>query len=199
MRKVDRQYLDPIENIITDVGDYVIPYYKASGHTPNVLTTYSFFLGLTAVYYLYYHDNFFVFAVCIAMSFAFDCWDGHMARSYNMTSRFGDLYDHITDVTVHLILIYVVYKKYKGQITPQILILVGVMIYLMNKQIGCYQRIYKETQKGQAETIDVVVGLCPNKNDIKWTRLFGPGVFNVMFIVGIIYWLRVKSNEFRQP
>ena len=56
MRKVDREYDNPIDNLIIDVGDKILPYLKSIGHTPNVLTTYSFILGLVSVYFLY-KDN----------------------------------------------------------------------------------------------------------------------------------------------
>ena len=34
------------------------------------------------------------------MSYFFDCADGLYARTYNMTTQFGDIYDHSTDVIV---------------------------------------------------------------------------------------------------
>ena len=193
MRKVDSKYLDPIENIITDIGDYVIPWFKAYGHTPNMLTTYSFLLGAAAVYHLYY-DNYTYFASCFALSFAFDCWDGHMARAYNMTSKFGDLYDHVTDVAVDIMLLYVVYVKYKNQLTIPVIVIFLLMTYLMNKHIGCYQKMYMELEKGEQETLDTISKLCPNTDDIRWSRFFGPGVYNIIFIIGIIYYFRSKTK-----
>ena len=72
----------------------------------------------------------------------FDCWDGYMARTYNMTSKFGDLYDHISDVTIGLSLVYVAYNKYKHKLTLPLLIIVGMMTYFMEKHVGCYQKFY---------------------------------------------------------
>jgi phosphatidylglycerophosphate synthase len=192
MRKVDREYDNPIENIILDVGDKLLPYFKNTGHTPNTLTTYSFILGIAAVYFLY-KDELFIFAICFYASFIFDCWDGYMARTYNMTSPFGDLYDHITDVTVGLGLAYVAYTKYKNQITFPLVLLIGIMTLFMQTHVACYQKFYLETNKKEKETIDAIAGLCVDKNDIKWTRYFGPATYT-LFIIGLMYYLNRNSN-----
>lgn len=188
MRKVEPKYDNPIDNIIVDMGDRLMPYLKSSGHTPNMLTTYSLILGLAAVYFLYKNDIF-KFGVCFILAYVCDCWDGYMARKYNMVSEFGDLYDHISDVAVGLSLAYVAYTKYKHKLTVLLVIVIGVMTYLMQKHVGCYQKMYIDTNKKEKETIDFVSDLCENKNDIKWTRFFGPGTYNTVFIVGLMYYL----------
>jgi len=188
MRKVDRELDNPIDNIILDIGDYLLPYFKKTEHTPNMLTTYSFILGLASVYFLYKNalSN---FAICFIVAYMFDCWDGYMARTYKMTSEFGDLYDHISDTTVGLSLAYVAYNKYKHKLTIPLLIGVGIMTYLMQKHVGCYQKFYIESNKQEKETLDFTIGICPDKNDIKWTRFFGPGTYNTVFLVGLMYYL----------
>jgi hypothetical protein len=191
MRKVAFQYDNPIDNIFINIGDYVLPFFKRTGHTPNMLTTYSLILGLASVYFLY-KDDLFNFAICFIMAYVFDCWDGYMARAYNMTSEFGDLYDHISDVTVGLCIAYVAYKKYKHKLTLPLLIIVGMITYFMEKHVGCYQKFYIDSNKQEKETIDIIAELCPDKNDIKWTRFFGPGTYNTIFVVGLMYYLHYK-------
>lgn len=191
MRKVDRELDNPIENVILDIGDKLLPFLKESGHTPNMLTTYSFVLGLAAVYFLY-KKNLNNFAVCFALSFVFDCWDGYMARTYKMTSKFGDLYDHITDVIVGLGVAYVAFTKFKSKITLPLIIIVGIMTYFMQKHVACYQKYYIETNKKEKETIDGITAICGDKNNIKWTRYFGPATYTV-FIICLMYYL--NSNN----
>lgn len=41
------------------------------------------------------------------LSYVFDCIDGQYARLYGMTTDFGDMYDHISDVVV-TVLVYIV-------------------------------------------------------------------------------------------
>lgn len=189
MRKVDRNLDNPIDNLFVDIGDYLMPFFKKTGHTPNMLTTYSFIFGLASVYFLY-KDDIFNFGLCFIVGYMFDCWDGYMARTYNMVSPFGDLYDHISDITVGFSLAYVAYNKYKHKLTIPLVIVIGVMTYLMQKHVGCYQKFYIESNKKEKETIDFVADMCSNKNDIVWTRFFGPGTYNTIFIVGLMYYLK---------
>jgi hypothetical protein len=109
-----------------------------------------------------------------------------------MTSEFGDLYDHISDVTVGLLLAYVAYSKYKHKLTLQLFIIVSIMTYFMLKHVGCYQKFYIDSNKHENETIDIIAELCFDKNDIKWTRYFGPGTYNTIFIIGLMYYLHYK-------
>lgn len=189
MRKVNKEYDNPIDNLFVDIGDYFMPFLKNTGHTPNMLTTYSFIFGLASIYFLY-KDDIFNFGLCFIIGYMFDCWDGYMARKYNITSQFGDLYDHISDVTVGLSLAYVIYNKYKHKLTIPLVIVIGIMTYLMQKHVGCYQKLYIESNKKEKETIDFVSDMCPNTDDIKWTRFFGPGTYNTIFVVGLVYYLK---------
>lgn len=190
MRKVDKNYDNPIDNMLVHIGDNLLPFFKSTGHTPNMLTTYSLIFGIMSVYFLY-KDDLFKFAICFIVAYTFDCWDGYMARTYNMTSEFGDLYDHISDITVGLSLAYVAYNKYKNKLSLSLVIVISIMTYLMQKHVGCYQKFYIENNENkEKETIDFVAELCPNKDDIMWTRYFGPGTYNVIFIVGLMYYLK---------
>lgn len=76
-----------------------LPTFREWNHTPNMLTTYSFATGVLAVGALM-ANHVAVFALLFLVSYVFDCMDGQMARRYHMTSRFGDLYDHVTDIVV---------------------------------------------------------------------------------------------------
>ena len=191
MRKVNKEHDNPVESIILDMGDKIIPFFKNTGHTPNMLTTYSFILGLVSVYFLY-NNQLFKFSLCFFISFVFDCWDGHMARKYNMTSKFGDLYDHISDIIVGLSIFYVSYTKYKHKITLNIVLLVSIMTYLMHKHIACYQQYYINSNKSESETIDYFTILCNNKEDILWTKYFGTGTY-VLFGIALIYYIDSKK------
>jgi phosphatidylglycerophosphate synthase len=187
MRKIHRKYENPIDNIILDVGDKVLPLFKKTGHTPNMLTTYSFLFGIVSACFLYYNKLFY-FAISFYMSYIFDCWDGQMARKYAMTSRFGDLYDHITDLIVGGSVAYVVYKKYKSKLTFCIIASIVVMTYLMEMHIGCQQKLYTTSEP---ETIDIMECLCSSPKDITWTKYFAPPTF-VLFVIVLIYYLNSR-------
>lgn len=191
MRKVDKDLDNPIDNMITDVGEEFMPSLKNLGFTPNMLTTYSFVLGLASVYFLQ-QKRIHNFAICFGLSYVFDCWDGYMARKYKMTSKFGDLYDHITDVTVTVLLLYTVYMNYRHKLTLPLLLIVVIMTILMNMHVGCYQKHYIDSDKSEQETIDSLADMCQNKDDIRWTKYFGPGTY-ILFSIGVIYYL-TKEN-----
>jgi len=40
--------------------------------------------------------------------------DGHYARKYKMTSKFGDLYDHIKDYTILALMLIIIFMRYNG-------------------------------------------------------------------------------------
>ena len=67
-----------------------------------------------------------------------------------------------------------------------------MMTFLMEKHVGCYQKFYIDSNKKEKETIDIVAELCTDKNDIKWTRFFGTGTYNTIFVVGLMYYLHYK-------
>ena len=40
----------------------------------------------------------------------YDVLDGNYAKKYKMVTKFGDLYDHIKDISVNILLVFVFYK-----------------------------------------------------------------------------------------
>jgi phosphatidylglycerophosphate synthase len=63
--------------------------------------------------------------------------DGYMARKYGMTLKFGDLYDHISDIAVGGGLMWTVWTVYKDVIGIEVVVLFAVVTWLMNKHLGC--------------------------------------------------------------
>ena len=51
MRKIPREYENPIDNINLDFAEFMCPYFKVLNLTPNDLTTISFIFGLLSVYF----------------------------------------------------------------------------------------------------------------------------------------------------
>ena len=46
------------------------------------------------------------------ISQVFDVFDGYLARRYNMSSKFGDYFDHIADAIKTILLFYILFIKY---------------------------------------------------------------------------------------
>ena len=111
---------NPIDTILYDIADLLSPFFKKLNFTPNMFTTFSFLTGLLSAYY-YYLKKYNLTAIFYILSYWFDTIDGHFARKYNMQTRFGDYYDHVTDIllnTILFVLFYInqdmpfYYKKY---------------------------------------------------------------------------------------
>ena len=115
-----------------------------------------------------------------------------MARTYKLTSVFGDYYDHISDVTkitfVLITLYYINPNKFNQLLPVIIVIFIGVAIHL-----GCQELMYKSNE---SQSLSALKNLCPvEKNDetmlskvIKSTRFFGCGTVYATLALCIIYY-----------
>jgi phosphatidylglycerophosphate synthase len=108
--KVDGQLENQLDVLCTYSCDQVLPHLYEMGVTPNDLTTAGLVLGLGAAYAVHAHADPLVPALAYLGSYWFDCADGMMARRYQMSSEFGDYYDHASDAIRHIALAYVVWR-----------------------------------------------------------------------------------------
>ena len=99
MKKIPDNIDNPIDNILIKGADAVCPFLYRTGHTPNLITTYSLFTGVLSAYFLTKGCSY-LFMIFYALSYFLDCVDGHFARKYDMTTDFGDAYDHFKDFFV---------------------------------------------------------------------------------------------------
>jgi len=194
MRKISREYENPIDNILIDISEYLSPYAYYFRLTPNILTTISIlFSGYTV--YLLLNSKYLLASFMYLVSYYFDCMDGHFARKYKMYSKFGDYYDHIADifkfVSILCTLFYINSVKFLTFI-PTILF----YLILFNIHLG-YQEIYYN--KNESDILNILKQLCSipirNKNDkitilniMSYTKYFGCGTFNLIMMLFIIYY-----------
>lgn len=190
---------NPVDNLFIYFSDKLCPYFRVTNHSPNIITTYSFLLGLLSVYYLFF-DNVFMFSFLYLLSYFFDCVDGHYARKYGMVTSFGDKYDHFTDVFVAVILSYVVYSKFYDYISFGVIICLYFSVFMMLIHLGHQQQYYHDINCGVYDSgddgdefLDNFRVLCVNKNDIYFTRYFGTGSFMV-FTICLVFYLHVVSR-----
>ena len=161
-----------------------------SGHTPNVITTYSFLFSLMSRWFLY-KDCILLFVLFHHIGYFFDCMDGQMARTYNMVSRLGDVYDHTTDMTVDILLFVVIWYKYKHIIPPWCIGLIFVLFLMFATSMGCQQLNYADSEGN--ELLDVNIKLCPSPSSIVWTRFFGAGTWQI-FLTLLVIFLHVRAT-----
>lgn len=109
MRKLPEDLENPIDNLIYKLVESVAPTLYEYGFTPNILTTLGNVCTLVFLYFMFNYQ-FPLAAFFFLLSYIFDCLDGYVARSYNMTSNFGDWYDHTSD-TLKIILLFYAFLK----------------------------------------------------------------------------------------
>lgn len=181
----------PMDTFLYKICENVSEFFYNTGHTPNTITTYSFILGLIAAYF-YYHDNIFLFAICFIGSYFFDCLDGYIARKYNMKSDFGEIFDSISDGTVIILLLYIVYIKHHSKIfnRPSLLIIFGIFVVLLNLELSCQEKIINN--ENPTDFKGTLRSFCPetivDKNNVptsyfSYLRWFSPATFNLVFML----------------
>ena len=141
-RKFPRHLDNLIDDWIIDKGKDLYPFWRKMNFTPNDLTTVSLVLGVISVL-LFYKKWFILSAISYFLSYCFDVFDGNYARKYNLTTKFGDYYDHIKDLLVNVLMGYV-FLKY-SKLDKRLLIFVSIVAIILfiisNIHLGC-QEIY---------------------------------------------------------
>ena len=189
MRKVPAAYENPIDDVLLHVAEALCPMFRATGHTPNMITLYSCITGAYALFALYKRDIGH-FTAAWAASYFLDCLDGHFARKYSMVTVFGDYFDHISDaVQAGIAMILVI--SYKPPM--ELVVLLMVTMYLSLVHFGCQEKMYKSSPHYDgvpASTLTAYEAMCENPTDIAWTRMFGAGTLNFLFILVVCYTIR---------
>jgi hypothetical protein len=191
-RKLPHKIDGPIDVVLLDIIEY-IKFPRPGIFTPNMLTSLSFGFGLLACYLVYTYK--FVFgAVSYSLSYFFDCADGYVARKYNMVTVFGDVYDHITDITVWVLLFYILYSL-KPLLFLQFVPAIILMFYLSSLHFSFQEKYTSATTSPFLRALDI---LNPFLHDgitktefagyLKYSRYFGCGTFNLFIVCMILFY-----------
>ena len=178
-RKLKEEHDNPINNMIHCVIEVISPIFYKLNITPNQVTLISFIFSLASIHNLM-NSNLRMAAFLWGISYIFDCLDGYMARKYNLISKYGDYYDHISDIIgfIGLIIVFWKQKKYK---TIKLLL---VMLIPLNIHISCQENIYDK--KEESKTLNSFNTCWDPLNMIRITRWFGDGSYNLLIILLIL-------------
>ena len=193
VNKIPDALENPVDVLIYNHIDSQLAFYKKLGFTPNGLTTLSLGLGLGAIY-LVYQNYYKSGAFLWFAAYYYDCADGKLARKYKMTSKFGDLYDHCSDMVKHALLIGVLCRHYirKGQwlLLFTLVVMFSVVAFLVAAQMGCQERYVKENEKAEnSDTLQVLDFFVLQQNcekQMQVTRFFTPGTLTILFMCVIL-------------
>lgn len=185
MRKLPNKYENPIDNLIY----LFVP--KTSklldNYTPNFITTLSFISAILCLHFIY-KNKIELGILFYFLSYYFDCVDGFHARRKNMCTKFGDYYDHITDIIIQILLAIFIFKKIKNYKYKNIIISTIIILAIFMYIHLSLQELYYN--KNDSDFLNIF----QFKNTIytKYlpiSRYFGSGTFTT-FIIFIIYYTK---------
>ena len=188
-RKIPPELENPFDNVFIAIAIYLNTHvFKPLGFiTPNIITTLSLILGIVSLY-CFYKGNIILFTILFLISYILDCADGNYARKYNTVTRFGDYYDHVSDVLklIGLLVLVWVSPIMTHEHKHIFYIFVILLTFLANVHLGCQEKIYKGTIEESGFLKSTAI-LCPgDKHWIYITRYFGVGTMQLFIVIFII-------------
>jgi len=190
-RKITREQENPFDNIFIDIAEWLnTNIFRPLNYTPNMITTMSLVLGLISV--IFYHYHYYIYCILFFVTaYILDCADGNYARKYNMETRFGDYYDHISDMSKGLfILIAVIIHPFSLRIKQILIFLLAILLSLSLMHLGCQEGIYNPDKHDKYDSLSNLKYLCGTTESsleyIKYTRYFGTGTLIVYMCLLIL-------------
>ena len=121
--------------------------------------------------------------------------DGLIARKYNMVSKFGDYYDHISDIVVSALFIGILMLRlYKYRSSNIIFgLIIGYLIFnivTMASFMGCTAIHYGDHES----VLSHLVTMCSNTDKMKWLRYFSSGTF-ILIISLLSFYLKYLTSS----
>lgn len=168
-------YECPVDSVIIKASSIVAPLFKQTCHTANLITLEGAFLSGYGLYSLYNY-SLPSFMIYYALGYAFDCLDGHFARRYNMTSKFGEYFEHTKDIVTSAAFAYIFYSRYTVPLYMWGLFAFfgsGLLVHMGHQQFYI---------KSKNHFLDFLQPLCKNVSNLKYTRFLGCGTFMLFSI-----------------
>jgi len=196
MKKIPAYLESPIDNFLYVFVEKVAPTFHKYGFSPNMITTLGNIATIFSVYTLY-KQYYLISALFFILSYLFDCLDGYVARTYNLVTKFGDYYDHISDSIKIIIICFMLYR-----INPTLFLATLPLIIIM-ATLMCSYLAYQEKFYGNSKasyTLSLLDNLCFASDDkreliqhMNYTRFFGCGTFTVIMSIIITLYYPAKK------
>ena len=119
-----------------------LDFWNNMGATPNTLTTFGLICSLLSIYYFYRNDSQKAIIFLILRCY-FDYADGMLARKFKKVTTYGDLYDHLVDISYGVLFYVVIYLR-----SHEKFFLVGILtlfygIFIVH--MGCIESQYSKS------------------------------------------------------
>ena len=195
VNKLQPEINNPVDNLLNSLADSQLNFYHKLHFTPNHLTTISLITGIGCIYALY--KDYYILAIILwIISFFYDTIDGKYARKYNMVTKFGDYYDHLTDMTKVIGVIIVLYYKLSANnennyFIVKSIIFFGILGILAYMHTMCQELIYAKNDSPMLNYINILSKTSTDTchRNMKYLRYFGLGT--IILITGL-YMLYIK-------
>ena len=186
-RKITSKLENPIDDKIIELCDSLVETCYKNNITPNLITMIRIIISFFTLYNLFFTCDYIIPIFGTIIFYFMDCLDGHLARSTDQVTIFGDYLDHYADMFYYLlILIFMIFKKYNYKLV----IITGFLLlsYSSFVHLGLQQKNYKI--KNNEELLDKLNCLHDlEPNNISWTRYFGTGTLYTTILI-IIYYIQ---------
>jgi phosphatidylglycerophosphate synthase len=185
VNKILNKYECPYDMLLLKFIDYHLHLY--CNISPNTITTVSLIIGFLSSYNIYL-KNYRIASLLFLLSYYFDCVDGKIARKYNKVTKFGDYYDHFSDITKVIVVFILLYMSNHKKFYEMIGIFVVLFIILL-LHFSCQEKIYG---MNESPTLHIFNKFIENdvyaKKIIKYTKYFGSGTFIIILCIEIYFW-----------
>jgi len=194
-RKIPPKFENPIDDMIIDFCDKLVYTCYNNNITPNIITVIRIIISFFVIYYLFFTCNILIPIFGSAVFYIMDCLDGHIARSTDQVTVFGDYLDHFADMFYYmLILLFIIIKNYDNKF--YIILSFLLLSYVSFVHLGLQQKKYKNIkikseEEEEEELLDKLNCLHNlDANNITWTKYFGTGTL-YLSILFIIYYIQL--------
>jgi len=183
--KTAKIYRHPLDNTFYSIIKIISPkLYKITSSLliPNIITLFSLIISLISLYLFYKNKYLLLSSLLLIFGYFFDCWDGYYARKYNMVSKFGDYFDHISDLLKFILIILILYKKKKNNIYFfKYIIFITIILITTIIQLGCEEKLYNYSS--ESYTLQFTKLFCNDISIIKHTKYLGTASLFILLAV----------------
>jgi len=164
--------------------------------SPNKITTFRNLLLLKICHKVFLKKDFTNLPIYVFSIGVLDCVDGEYARKFNMITKFGDNYDHISDLITNIILLFIIFKYSDSKYN---LLIALLFLYTASQQMICAERYKKNYMNLETSrySLNILNSLCKYKskagleNFLKKYRFLGYGTY---YMILTILTSKLKKN-----
>lgn len=185
-RKLPKRLENPVDNFFIFISENTHMYYKKLGFTPNGLTILSLLIQIIGIYAIF-KNQYYLGGFLWLFGYHYDVMDGWYARKYKMTSKYGDMLDHATDIIAGTLLVVMVLLHTKLTVRHKVIFIVSsiVLLLLMSVYLGCQEKYVKIgsiiSNQISSDTLGLLQGLCDKNEEkkLEYLRYFGAGSYSL--------------------